>query len=78
MTSHENPNYVTWIAQLAQADDSQLPHVLSPEAYQYVVDTLLHKRFEYDYTDETDEGLCQRLPELVGQPRSSATAIDPR
>ena len=78
MTSHENPNYVTWIAQLAQADDSQLPHVLSPEAYQYVVDTLLHKRFEYDYTDETEEALCQRLPELVGQPRISTTYIDPR
>ncbi|WP_298642426.1 hypothetical protein [uncultured Cardiobacterium sp.] len=78
MTSHENPDYATWIAQLAQADDDRLPHVLPPEAYQYVVDTLLRKRFEYDYTDETEEALCRRLPELVGQPRVSATCIDPR
>lgn len=78
MTSHENPNYATWIAQLAQTDDDRLSHVLPPEAYQYVVNTLLHKRFEYDYTDETEEALCQRLPELVGQPRISTTYIDPR
>ena len=78
MTSHENTNYAIWIAQLAQTDDDRLSHVLPPEAYQYVVNTLLNKRFEYDYTDETEEALCQRLPELVGQPRISTTYIDPR
>lgn len=78
MTSHENPDYATWLAQLAQADDSRLPHVLPPQAYQYVVETLLRKRFEYDYTDETEDALCQRLPELVDQPCISATCIDPR
>lgn len=50
---------------------------ISPEAYQYVIDTLLFKLFDRDYLDEVENTLIKTLPELVNQPYLSVRYISP-
>ena len=74
MSHHED--YPDTVARLAAADDKTC--AVAPEAYAHVVTALLQKMYAGDYLDDAETILANTLPELSGQPRCSATDIDPR
>ena len=74
MSHHED--YIDAVARLATAGGKQ--DAVPATVYARTVTTLLHKIYDGDYLDEAETLLARTLPELAGQPRCTATDIDPR
>lgn len=74
MSHHED--YIDAVARLAAAGGKQ--DAVPAAVYARTVTTLLHKIYDGDYLDEAETLLARTLPELTGQPRCTATDIDPR
>lgn len=72
-------DYQSLIKTLANADISPelLHETVTPQEYQFVIDTLLFKIFDRDYLDDTESDLINKLPEVVNQPRLSQRYISP-
>lgn len=62
-------DYHSLVAHLANSDSPPelCYQLVSPEEYQMVVDTILFKTYDFDYTDDAEYLLLNTLPELIEQ-----------